>query len=169
MKNKEHLPMYGVGPIYVGAILLLTVAAVILGQSEPLKAGRVDALKLPFFVIGVLSIAYGIVLWCGAVLRSGIDDGITENKLVTSGVYSLCRNPIYSAFMLVCTGALFISGNVFFLPLFFVFWGFMTILMKNTEEKWLGELYGEEYHDYCKRVNRCIPIAKARSYNTNNR
>ncbi len=29
--------------------------------------------------------------------------------------------------------------------------------MKNTEEKWLLELYGIEYANYCKRVNRCIP------------
>lgn len=36
----------------------------------------------------------------------------------------------------------------------------MTVLMKNTEEKWLYALYGQEYLDYCKRVNRCIPWPK---------
>lgn len=25
------------------------------------------------------------------------------------------------------------------------------------EEKWLAELYGQEYIDYCKKENRCIP------------
>ena len=30
-------------------------------------------------------------------------------------------------------------------------------VLKNTEEKWLSELYGQEYLDYCKKVNRCIP------------
>ena len=35
--------------------------------------------------------------------------------------------------------------------------GYMTIFLKNTEEKWLSELYGQEYLDYCKKVNRCIP------------
>ena len=42
------------------------------------------------------------------------------------------------------------------LPLFGV-GPIMTIFLKNTEEKWLSELYGQEYLDYCKRVNRCIP------------
>lgn len=69
----------------------------------------------------------------------------------------MCRNPIYTAFMFFCTGALFISGNIFFLPLFFFYWILMTVLMKNTEEKWLLELYGIEYANYCKKVNRCIP------------
>ena len=30
-------------------------------------------------------------------------------------------------------------------------------LMKATEEKWLSDLYGSEYGEYCKRVNRCWP------------
>lgn len=160
MKKEKHLPMYGVGPVYVIVIITLTAAAVFLGRFDLFRAGLIPAAKIPFIIIGALLIAFGIFLWCGAVFRSKIDDGISENKLVTSGVYSLCRNPIYTAFMLACTGALFISGNVFFLPLFFVYWIFMTVLMKNTEEKWLLDLYGKEYSDYCGKVNRCIPFPK---------
>ena len=37
-------------------------------------------------------------------------------------------------------------------------WGIMTIALKNTQEKWLMNLYGQEYQDYCKRVNRCLPM-----------
>lgn len=29
--------------------------------------------------------------------------------------------------------------------------------MISTEEKWLLDLYGEEYAEYKKNVNRCIP------------
>ncbi len=42
----------------------------------------------------------------------------------------------------------------------FVYWLAMTILMKKTEEKWLYELYGQKYLEYCKKVNRCIPWFK---------
>ena len=157
VNNKKHLPMYGVGPIYGGVIIAVTVAAVIAGHCDLFEAGIISAMKIPFAAAGFLIIAFGIGLWLGAIFRSKIDSGITENRLVTSGVYAMCRNPIYTAFMFFCTGALFISGNIFFLPLFFFYWIFMTVLMKNTEEKWLLELYGDEYADYCKRVNRCIP------------
>jgi len=37
---------------------------------------------------------------------------------------------------------------------------YMTIILKNTEEKWLYTLYGEKYKEYCDKVNRCIPIIK---------
>ena len=47
--------------------------------------------------------------------------------------------------------------DLFFLILPFAYWLFLTILLKNTEEKWLRELYGKEYEEYCRRVNRCWP------------
>lgn len=124
------------------------------------ESGIMQELKIPSIIIGVLLIIFGIYLWTGAVFRAKVDDGITNNRLVTTGVYALCRNPVYSAFMFFCTGALLISGNVFFYPLFLFYWGFMTVLMKCTEEKWLKNLYGKEYEEYCKRVNRCIPWRK---------
>lgn len=34
---------------------------------------------------------------------------------------------------------------------------FMTVALINSEEKWLLGLYGEEYAEYKKNVNRCIP------------
>lgn len=162
MKNKDHLPMYGIGPIYGGVSIAVTVAAVILGQQEFAEAGIIPVLKIPSLIIGILLIAFGAYLWYSAVFRAKVDDGIMQNKLVTTGVYGLVRNPIYSAFMFFCTGTLFVSGNVFFYPLFFFYWGFMTVLVINTEEKWLEEVCGEEYIEYKRNVNRCIPWKRSR-------
>ena len=149
--------MTGVGPIYGAVIIAVTVIAVIAGKSKVFEAGRVNFLKTPLLIIGILLIVFGLYLWAGALFQSKIDSHIVENRLATIGVYGLVRNPIYSAFMFFCTGALMIAGNLFFLPLFFFYWIFMTVLMKCTEEKWLKNLYGKEYEEYCRRVNRCIP------------
>ncbi|MCM1145285.1 MAG: isoprenylcysteine carboxylmethyltransferase family protein [Lachnoclostridium sp.] len=155
--KKQHLPMMGVGPFYVAVIIAVTVIAVIMGRNAAFENGRVDSLKIPLFIIGILLILLGVYLWTGAMLRSKIDSHIIENNLATTGVYALVRNPIYSAFMFFCTGALMIAGNLIFLPLFFFYWLFMTVLMRCTEEKWLKNLYGREYEEYLSRVNRCIP------------
>ena len=72
-------------------------------------------------------------------------------------MYALVRNPIYSAFLFFCTGALTIYGNLWLLTLPVLYWLFLTLLMKRTEEKWLKNLYGAEYEEYCRKVNRCIP------------
>ena len=155
--KKQHLPMMGVGPIYGAVIIAVTVISVITGKSTTFQTCRVTFLKIPLLIIGILLIILGVYLWAGALFRSKIDSHIVENRLATTGVYALVRNPIYSAFMLFCTGALMIAGNLFFLPLFFFYWIFVTVLMKCTEERWLKNLYGREYEEYCRRVNRCIP------------
>lgn len=157
MTKRDHLPIYGVGPLYVCVIAALTLAAVLMRNMSLLESGRLDTLHAPLLILGVALIVAGAALWVYAVLISKIDDGIKENRLVTGGAYALVRNPIYSAAMIVCTGVILIIGNAWFfiLPLFY--WLFMTVLMKATEEKWLKNLYGKEYDDYCKRVNRCWP------------
>lgn len=157
MENKNHLPVYGVGPLYVAGIILTTVIAVVLGHSPLFEDGIIEGLKVLWMVMGIILILLGACLWYGAVFGVKVDEGIVKNRLITSGVYAHVRNPIYSAFLFFCTGALLISGNVFFYPLFFLYWIYMTVLMKCTEEKWLKNLYGGEYEAYCRRVNRCIP------------
>lgn len=155
--KKSHLPMYGVGPIYVGAIIGLTVLGIILSIWKKIPVIRYKGISIVLLIFGVGLVIYGIYLWYAAVIRDKIDDGIVNNRLVTTGVYGQVRNPIYSAFLIVCTGVLLIYGNILLLFLPFLYWGFLTVLMRNTEEKWLMELYGEEYKEYCRNVNRCIP------------
>lgn len=56
-----------------------------------------------------------------------------------------------------CSGALLLANNLWLLILPVVYWAFLTVLMRHTEETWLAKLHGKEYEDYCRRVNRCIP------------
>ena len=155
MKTSDHLPLFGVGPLYGGIVVALTVAGCVCGSL--ISFGKVPQMKIPLLILGILLVVYGVSLWIRAVIVAKLDDGIKENRLVTGGVYAHVRNPIYSAIMFACTGALCIAGNLLFLPLFFVFWALMTVMMKNTEEKWLLDRFGKQYSDYCKRVNRAIP------------
>ncbi|WP_455257201.1 methyltransferase family protein [Peptoniphilus asaccharolyticus] len=83
--------------------------------------------------------------------------GIRENRLVTEGIYAYVRNPIYSAWLFICNGVLFLGRDIWLIGLSFIFYFYLTILVKFTEEKWLLELYGKEYEPYCKQVNRVIP------------
>ena len=157
MKNKDHLPVIGVGPIIVNPQIVLTLAGIVLSAFGYFRLGRIPALKIPFAIIGIILIVFGIYLWYCANFKERVFDSVTENKLVTTGVYAMVRNPIYSAFLLLCTGAVFIANNLFLFIIPVICWIYMTIMLKCTEEKWLLNLYGQEYIAYCKRVNRCIP------------
>ena len=155
--QKEHLPFMGVGPLYVGLILTLTAAAIILTKTDLLPIANAGVFRLPLVLVGVFIIFVGAGLWAAAFFGAKIDCGIAENRLVTGGVYAHVRNPIYSAFLFVCTGVLLIVGNLWLFVLPAVYWLFLTLLMKNTEEKWLLRQYGQAYQNYAQRVPRCIP------------
>ena len=155
--KSEHLPIYGPGPAYVAIIVALTAVAIALSVLEAIPVVGAGAASIPLKALGVACVVSGVTLWLAAVKGAAIDDGIIENRLVTQGVYAVVRNPIYSAFTLTCAGAILIYGNLWLLVLLPVFWGFLTVLMRATEEKWLANLYGREYEDYCTRTNRCIP------------
>lgn len=160
MNEKEkHLPVIGIGPFYLVPIVLLTAASVMLSIKGiiPQFFLRNHLIHILFYAIGVFFIALGCILWVKAVLVNKIDVSIKRNKLFISGVYAYVRNPIYSAFFFSCSGALFLCGNVYGLVLPPLFYLYLTVLMKRTEEKWLHKLYGVEFENYCRRVNRCIP------------
>lgn len=157
MKKKEHLPFFGVGPIIVAFQIAVTLVGIVLSYMGYLDFGKVDLLNIPFKIMGIALIIFGGYLYLSANLKSKLFDNITENKLVTTGVYSMVRNPIYSGFLLICTGAVCIANNLVLFAAPVLDWFFMTIVLKLTEEKWLKNLYGDEYVQYCKRVNRCIP------------
>ena len=155
--KKDHLPILGVGPLYVITIVLITIIGIFLSATRFIPVITFTNMRWIFILIGILCFAIGITLWLRAVIIDRLDAHIIKNELVTTGVYAYVRNPVYSAFMFVCTGVLMIYGNLVLLLLPIIYWGSMTVLMKSTEEKWLEDLYGQEYIQYLQRVNRCIP------------
>ena len=161
--EKGHLPILGVGPLYVVTIILMTIISITLSATGIIPVITFANFQWIFILIGILCFIIGITLWLKAVIIDRLDAHILKNELVTTGVYAYVRNPVYSAFMFVCTGVLLIYGNLVLLLLPIFYWGFMTVLMKLTEEKWLENLYGKEYVQYRQRVNRCIPW-KGKSY-----
>lgn len=169
--QKIHLPVMGVGPVYVVSIVIVTIIAILFGrttgniadqsasQSFTLRDVFPPHTPLSVFlaILGILVILLGLIIYILAI-KIKITKAIKENRLLTTGVYSIVRNPIYSAWLLLCTGALLCSGSLLLTLLFFlIFWLYLTILMKHTEEKWLTKLYGAPYTEYCKKVNRCLP------------
>ena len=146
MKSQEFkMPAFGVGPIYVITCLILTIVALCLHFKGYLYQGELNKGKIIFIIGGILLILFGIFLWVQAVIVEKINKKVKEKKLITSGVYSIVRNPVYSAFIFIFTGSLLLTANFFLLILPFIFWVLLTILMKNTEEKWLKNEFGKEY------------------------
>ena len=157
MKPRNTLPLYGIGPVYGATTILSTALGIALSAAGRLPAAGFGILRAPLAAVGLGLIALGAWLWHGAVFRARLDDHIRNNTLVTSGVYAWVRNPIYSAILMACAGALMMADNLWLMLLPPLHDLLLTVLVKCTEERWLAARYGEEYARYCQRVNRCIP------------
>ena len=166
MKEKKHLPLLGVGPVIVAGQITITVIGIVVSSGGYLDFGKNELWNIPLKVIGICLICFGFYLNYSAKCKSKLFKMVAENKLITTGVYGIVRNPVYSAVFLMCTGAICMANNpvLFLIPV--ICWIYMTVFLKLTEEKWLTNLYGQEYVEYCKRVNRCIPWFPKRNLGT---
>lgn len=160
MNEKKHLPLFGVGSVIVFGQFVITAVTIILVKISDTEFAELSLMKIPLMVIGIAFIVFGIYLDLSAKLKSKLFKNVTENKLITDGVYGIVRNPVYSGALMMCVDVVLIANNLLLFIVPVICWLYMTIFLINTEEKWLRDLYGDEYISYCKSVNRCIPFIR---------
>lgn len=157
VKEGQKLPLFGIGPYLISCVGLVTVIGIVLSVTV-FRFGILEGVWTWIFrILGILLIPAGAAVWYIGALRSNMDESITENKLQTGGIYAWVRNPMYSGWWMAITGLSLMWHNFMVLPFVIINWIILTVVLKNTEEKWLQNLYGKEYEEYKKRVNRCIP------------
>ncbi len=157
VKEGQKLPLFGIGPYLISGIGLVTLIGILLSVFC-FKFGRLEgAWTWVFRAAGIVLILLGIAVWYIGALRSNMDENIADNKLQTGGIYAWVRNPMYSGWWILITGISFMWHNFMVMPFVFIDWIILTVVLKNTEEKWLLALYVADYEEYKKRVNRLIP------------
>jgi len=84
-----------------------------------------------------------------------------SEELVTSGPYSLVRNPMYLGSFLIGAGFVLEIWPWWCLPFFG--WMFYMRFVRQVikEEKVLNEQFGEKYAEYSKKVPRVFPSLKS--------
>ncbi|HLE74814.1 MAG TPA: isoprenylcysteine carboxylmethyltransferase family protein [Candidatus Bathyarchaeia archaeon] len=83
------------------------------------------------------------------------------DKLVTKGVYSISRNPIYFSAFLMYVGIGVACASWIFL-LCGVAWIIIWHIAVKAEERFLLEKYGDTYREYMNRTPRWIGIPSSR-------
>lgn len=120
--------------------------------SDPLNS---DILGLSLILAGILirSITIGLVY----IVRGGKNRQIYAENLVTSGIYSMSRNPMYLGNILLLLGFGLFANSLLFLLLFFPLFVFFYYTIIKAEEAFLSKKFGEEFDQYRLRVNALIP------------
>ena len=150
----------------VGIALQGVSYAVVWTFRRPPFTSIVSFRKFVEIAVAVLTmaLAIGSVWFCSAAVRTlGKQWSITArvlegHKLITSGPYSVVRNPIYTGMfgMLLATG-LSISHWIGLLIAIIVF-AVGTTIRVRSEEKLLREAFGEEFAAYERKVPAVVPF-----------
>jgi protein-S-isoprenylcysteine O-methyltransferase Ste14 len=99
--------------------------------------------------IGVIGLAY--------IKRGGLNKKVHASRLVTGGIFAVCRNPLYLGNALILSGLLLVCNALpayAFAGGFFVF-AYWSII--RTEETFLLAKFGADYVAYCRQVHRWLP------------
>ena len=109
-------------------------------------------------ITGLILIISGFVFYIlalkslGTSWRLGIDDK-NPGKLVTTGIYSFSRHPIYLFFNLYFLGTFLINGNLVFV-IFAVLLGAVLHWQLIREEKFLLKVFERQYREYMSSTGR---------------
>lgn len=118
-------------------MLILGLLVVLIGQS------------IRFTTIGLVYI-----------VRGGRNRRIYADGLVTEGLFSHCRNPMYVGNILMILGMGILSNSYFYLLVMVPFFVFVYQAIVRAEENYLRGQYGKSFDEYCSHVNRWIPNFK---------
>jgi protein-S-isoprenylcysteine O-methyltransferase Ste14 len=80
-----------------------------------------------------------------------------EHALITTGVYSRVRHPMYSAFWLLAVAQALLLPNWFAGPAGIVGFGTLFFCRVGREERLMTETFGDQYRQYVARTYRVIP------------
>lgn len=91
------------------------------------------------------------------IVRGGKNRKVYAKDLVTEGIFSHCRNPLYVGNILMLLGMGFIANSLLYLLIMFPLFLFIYHTIVAAEENYLRSRFGHAYNQYCQDVSRWIP------------
>lgn len=153
-KSKKVLLIEIIMKIATYSIVVVEAVSIIKGDAALGFTGRGILLKVFGTYIGLIAdVIFFISVW---TMRDSWRAGINtagDTKLVTKGIYAFSRNPAFLAFDLLYISILLMYFNWLLLG-FTVFAIVMLHIQILQEEKFLPQLFGEEYLKYKAHTGR---------------
>jgi protein-S-isoprenylcysteine O-methyltransferase Ste14 len=154
---KAKLSRWGIGPIFA----LLSIAyAVLLELIVRVLKPRLQMDFIPHSVLIIIAVCLfliGIPFFTMALIS--VHRAYAAHRLITNGVFSLCRNPVYASWIvLFVPGITLIRANWLGMTIPLFMYVILRLLVKK-EEVYLESVFNKEYVEYKKRVMCILPFS----------
>lgn len=141
-------------------VLFPVLIAILLYLWPPVAIDNIPGIYL--MVTGLTMIILGqglriLAIGLSYIVRGGRMRRIYAENLVTDGLFSHSRNPLYVGNILIVMGFVFVSGNVTGIIVGSLAFIIIYRLIVHSEESFLSSKFGEPYAAFCADVPRWIP------------
>ena len=102
----------------------------------------------------------GATIGLAYIVRGGKDKKVYAEHLVSTGIFSHCRNPLYVGNILMLLGVGILANSLIYVAIIMPLFLFIYQAIVLAEEHFLRGKFGADFDAYCARVNRWIPSLK---------
>jgi protein-S-isoprenylcysteine O-methyltransferase Ste14 len=102
----------------------------------------------------------GATIGLAYIVRGGKDKKVYAEHLVSTGIFSHCRNPLYVGNILMLLGVGILANSMIYVAIIMPLFLFIYQAIVLAEENFLRGKFGADFDAYCARVNRWIPSLK---------
>jgi protein-S-isoprenylcysteine O-methyltransferase Ste14 len=152
------------GGLETGLLIFATLAFLLplVWIASPVFSFADYPLRPTNFIIGTVGLAVGLWLFYQAHADLGRNWSVTleirdRHQLVTGGIYSLVRHPMYLSLLVYSAGQVLVLPNWVVGPAYGVAMALVFALRRRPEEQMMLEEFGDEYRAYMRRTKRLIP------------
>jgi protein-S-isoprenylcysteine O-methyltransferase Ste14 len=102
----------------------------------------------------------GATIGLAYIVRGGKDKKVYAEHLVSTGIFSHCRNPLYVGNILMLLGVGILANSLIYVAIIMPLFLFIYQAIVLAEEHFLRGKFGADFDAYCAKVNRWIPSLK---------
>ena len=147
-----------VGEYSRGSAILFRMKRAVVRRADPYRDTEVIDERAPRVnqaVVGIVATLWA-QLAMGNSWRIGVDDS-ERTDLVTGGVFSVVRNPIFTTMSVTALGLALLVPNVVALIGLAVLVFALELQVRVVEEPYLRSVHGQTFVRYASRVGRFLP------------
>lgn len=152
----EKLNLFGIGPKMGRIILPWLAVTIIITIIWPQCFWFVHPQPWWLLIIGIVILVAGLLLWM--ISGKMIVSLKNEPRLLTTGPYALCRNPLYlSMIMFVIPSIALIMNSLLVLTTSVVGYVMFRICISQECDE-MHRIFGDEYEKYCRKTPEFFPF-----------
>jgi protein-S-isoprenylcysteine O-methyltransferase Ste14 len=152
----KNMTVLGIAP-KLGIVFFVSLFFTLALQLKRPELFTITQVPYPVLIIlGALFIIIGLLLWASSARV--VDKAFKEGKLLTTGIYGIVRNPLYSGLAIFFSTGLALCLRSWVMLIVPVVSYIAFKLLIPAEDKYLLEKFGQQFLEYKSSVNAIIPF-----------